>query len=474
MLFFVALFVLGCLSAFVFTKFKPVLALLASYLFSILVFPSQVKILSFSPSTIFSYMLFGISVCLAVKDNLYSEKNNKKILSIILIYVCSFFFLLPFGSKMTLIDQIPALKMFVLGVFPFIFFLLLMKKSSDFETIFKYIVVVALFVFAYGIFAYSINQNPYLVFVDIVYSGVAALERMLDESRGGLEGRLGGTIGNPVFYAGLLLILFYNFFALYLGLGKKQKVWRFIIVLSLIGLLINLFLTGSRSSLVALLFGFGIFCLKWMSQRRLAIISAVLISVFVISAYLPIFGKYQVYVNSIVYFWDDSKSEGEIKGSSVEMRLNQLDGLANVVGAEGAIFGLGAGWIQKYISENGMHPVLLGFESLLFSGITQYGIIGFILLYILLFVAMFHLCWMFYRRGNLKGLEFRFIVCYLTSYIIYAFMTGPFFWEFFLCSYVIILKYFLDKNREKSLLLKKLYLICQLKNNSVPNADSSI
>lgn len=87
---------------------------------------------------------------------------------------------------------------------------------------------------------------------------------------------------------------------------------------------------------------------------------------------------------------------------------------------------------------------------------------------------MFHLCWMFYRRGNLKGLEFRFIVCYLTSYMIYAFMTGPFFWEFFLCSYVIILKYFLDKNREKSLLLKKLYLICQLKNNSVPNADSSI
>ena len=41
------------------------------------------------------------------------------------------------------------------------------------------------------------------------------------------------------------------------------------------------------------------------------------------------------------------------------MRMDQLDGLADVVGVKGAFFGLGTGWVQKYISENGIHPVLL-------------------------------------------------------------------------------------------------------------------
>lgn len=471
MLFFLAIFLLGCLSAFLFTRFNVIVAALAAYLFSVIVFPPQVKIFSFSPSTIFSYILFLFSLYYGFSKGAYFKDSNKKLIYVILTYLSVFFFLLPLGVDMTFLEQIPALKLFVLGIFPYLFFSSLIKNSVQVESILKYIVVVSLLVFAYGIYSYMTNQNLYLMLVSVVYSSVSGLEKMLEESRGGLEGRLGGTIGNPIFYAGMLLILFFLLLALYINISPKKKLWRYTILVSLSALFLNMFFTGSRSSLVALILGFGMFCVKWWSKARLTIAFTAIVTLFIVGMSFPIFGKYQVFVDSIVYFWDDSKSVGEIKGSSVAMRLYQLDGLADVVGAKGALFGLGTGWVQKYISANGMHPVLLGFESVFFSGVAQYGIIGFFLLYILLFVAMFHLSWHFYRQSKIKFNQFWLISCYLTSYVIYAFMTGPFFWEFFLGGYVILLKYFLCKEKEKTIFEN---LLGVLKEKRKKNAESSI
>lgn len=458
MLFFLAIFVLGCLTAFLFSHYNVIVAAMATYLFSVIVFPSQVKILLFSPSTILSYFLFVCSLYYGFGRGAFYKEENKKILYVILIYLLVYILLLPLGIDMTISEQIPAFKLFVLGIFPYVFFLSLIKNSIQVERILKYIVIVSLFVFAYGIYSYLTNQNLYLMLVSIVYSSISGLEKMLEESRGGLEGRLSGTIGNPIFYAGMLLILFFQILALYINVSPKKRFWRYTILVSLLALFMNMFFTGSRASLVALLLGFGVFCLKWWSKTRLAIALVSIVTLFFVGMKFPVFGKYQVYVDSIVCFWDDSKSEGEIKGSSVEMRLNQLDGLSDLVGVKGSLFGLGSGWVQKYVSKNGMHPVLLGFESVFFSGVAQYGIIGFFLLYILLFIAMFHLSWYFYKQSKISFNQFWLVGCYIFSYVIYAFMTGPFFWEFFLGGYVILLKYFLCKEKEKVLLVNFLKL----------------
>ena len=449
MLIFLAIFVLGCLTAFLFSHYNVIVAALATYLFSVIVFPAQVKILLFSPSTILSYFLFVCSLYYGFGKGAFYKEENKKILYVIFIYLLVYIFLLPLGIDMTISEQIPAFKLFVLGIFPYVFFLSLIKNSIQVERILKYIVIVSLFVFAYGIYSYLTNQNLYLMLVSIVYSGISGLERMLEESRGGLEGRLSGTIGNPIFYAGMLLILFFQILALYINVSPKKRFWRYTILVSLLALFMNMFFTGSRGSLVALVLGFGVFCLKWWSKTRLAIALVSIVTLFLVGMKFPVFGKYQVYVDSIVYFWDDSKSEGEIKGSSVAMRLDQLDGLSDLVGVKGSLFGLGSGWVQKYVSKNGIHPVLLGFESVFFSGVAQYGIIGFFLLYILLFIAMFHLSWYFYKQSKISFNQFWLVGCYIFSYVIYAFMTGPFFWELFLGGYVILLKYFLCKGKEK-------------------------
>lgn len=458
MLIFLAIFVLGCLTAFLFSHYNVIVAAMATCLFSIIVFPPEVKLFSFSPFTILSYFLFACSLYYGFSKGSFFKEDNKKIIYVILTYLLIYLLLLPLGIGMRFSEQIPALKLFVLGIFPYIFFASLIKNSIQVEAILKYIVVVSLLVFVYGIYSYSTNQNLYLMLVGIVYSGISGLEKMMGEFRGGLEGRLGGTIGNPVFYAGMLLILFFLLLALYVNIPKNKKGWRYTILLSMFALFLNLFFTGSRASLVAFVLGLGLFCIKWWSKTRLAIAFTIVITSFIVGLNFPIFGKYQVYVDSIIYFWDDSKTDGEIKGSSVAMRMDQLDGLADVVGVKGAFFGLGTGWVQKYISENGIHPVLLGFESIFFSGVTQYGIIGFFLLYILLFIAMLHLTWHFYRQSKIKFNQFWLVSCYIFSYIIYAFMTGPFFWEFFLGGYVILLKYFLCKEKEKVLLVNLLKL----------------
>lgn len=467
MLFFLAIFLGGCLSAFLFSRYKLIVAALATFLFCTIVFPAHVKLFSFSPSTILSYLLFVYSLYYAQKNNLFSRNENRKILYVILLYLVVFIFLLPLGIDMTLPEQVPFLKMYVLGIFPYVFFLYLLNRTSQVETVLKYVTVISLFVFLYGIYSYKTNQNIYLMLVSLVYSSVGGFERMLEESRGGLEGRLGGTIGNPVYYAGLLLILFFLLLALYRNIPKSKKWWKYIVLITLGALFLNTFFTGSRASLVALIIGFGGFCLKWWSKTQLALAFSAMLMVFIMGLSFPVFGKYQVFVDSIIYFWDDSKSQGEIKGSSLAMREYQLEGLANLVGPKGAFFGLGAGWVSKYIAKNGMHPVLLGFESLFFSGVVQYGLIGFFLLYILLFIGMLHLCWHLKQHSKLSELDFWFMVCYIGSYIVYAFMTGPFFWEFFLGGYVILLKYFLCKieEREKMLQFLKLIKVQKEKNN---------
>ena len=476
MLIFLALLVIGCFAALLFTRFKWITAGLATYLFCVLLFPPQVKIFGFSPSTIFSYFLFAISLYYGIKNKLFTQIDNKKIMAVLLVYMSVYLFLLPLGAGMDFLepDQKDALKIFVLDVFPFAFFSYLLRNSRQVESILKYISVVGLFVFVYGVYSYATQQNLYIMLVSAVYSDVAGFEKMLEESRGGLEGRLGGTIGNPVFYSGLLLILFYFILGLYLKLSKKQFFWKLILLASMGGLFMNVFFSGSRSSLVALFLGFGCFCLKWWSKARLAISFTAVVFVLILGMSFPVFGKYQVFVDSIIYFWDDSKSKGEIKGSSVAMRQYQLEGLADVVGAKGAVFGLGAGWISKYIHRNGMHPVLLGFESLFFNAVTQYGIVGFFLLYLLFFLAMLHLCWHYKQLSRIGELDFWFMSCFVFSYVVYAFMTGPYFWGLFLCGYALLLKYFLYKNDEQKKLLNFMKVIKVLKDKKTEDAQGSI
>ena len=75
---------------------------------------------------------------------------------------------------------------------------------------------------------------------------------------------------------------------------------------------------------------------------------------------------------------DINNEKGDVSGSSVEMRLNQLEG-AIKEGSKNPLFGLGYDWTGYYMGLKGVHPICLYFESLIYIIICNSGVFGFFL-----------------------------------------------------------------------------------------------
>lgn len=57
--------------------------------------------------------------------------------------------------------------------------------------------------------------------------------------------------------------------------------------------------------------------------------------------------KMQTYIESAVFFWDQSKSNAaEINGSNVDMRINQIETTVFDVSKENLLFGYGLGYLE--------------------------------------------------------------------------------------------------------------------------------
>ncbi len=420
----------------------------ALFLFVLIVFPPCVKVFSFSPSTIVTYVTLFY-----VLSQMYLQKNWRnnatlQIIGVFAIYFAAYVFSMPFASGMSFLGQMPAVKQFLLDMLVPLSMVIIFRKSEECVSVQRYAVILVLVTCIYGIYTYSIGTNLYSLLVQIHYPDANDFEQYMEEERAGLEGRIGGFIGHPVFYAGMMMILFYLilFFSLQC-LKRKNKIWLAISVVAMLGIGINMFLTGTRSAMVATAVGLIYYGIKVLSYSKILIIALSFAGLVGVMMAFPIFGKYQPMVDSIVYFWDDDKTAGEIKGSSVSMRLNQLEGTFDIISGPKIFFGNGAGWVRKYMEKNGKHPVLLGFESLLFSGLVQYGVLGFLLIYGGLFISMVYVN----QKLNAGNENRHLINALVLSYVVYAFLTGAFSFSTFLVVYVILMKSVMLTEREDSI-----------------------
>lgn len=430
-------------------KYSLRLWLVLMYITTFILISGSLKIFSFSVSTLFSYSAFALAFYYTI-TNKQESKFNKSVITILLINVLVYFFLMFLSTDVPISKQLSYHReTFLILQFPF-FISVLIHDKKDLFAVFKCICIVCFIMCSYGVYCYVTQSNVYITTVNLLYPTDMAevFERSITSDRGGLTGRISSTVHDPVFYAGLLVSLICIVFSCFSGLQKNKKKIVFILLILLV---INLILTGSRSGMVAIIIGglYILFCFtNIVTKVKIAFYGIMTYILFLTLNVSSIFGDHQALIESVIFFWDESSSE-KIGGSSTSMRIDQFNGTIDLIsGNLSFLFGKGYGWIAEYISQNGMHPVLLGFESLVFSGFIQYGIIGFILLYVVLFILLFRLN----KKYSLKDKKSYVLAnALLFSYSTYALFTGPFYMGFFLGMYILMVKSRCILSREEEL-----------------------
>lgn len=204
----------------------------------------------------------------------------------------------------------------------------------------------------------------------------------------------------------------------------------------LILLLSNLLISGVRTGIAATAIAGIYFLIRYKKSKSLligGIIACVLLVVIDMNPDLS---------NLFSSFVDISGKKSDVSGSSIQMRLSQLNGALDVIKGH-EWFGRGYGWAQYYLEIHGTHPVLLAFESLFFIVICNSGIAG-IIVWSLFFVALF--------RIPRKVLTSKFDIYTIDSLIIlfffYTMGTGEYgYMKFFALFYSFLLGLLLNMER---------------------------
>jgi hypothetical protein len=282
----------------------------------------------------------------------------------------------------------------------------------------------------YAIYCFFSGLNPYVTVLSILYRAQDNAEVFANTERGGLVGRVQSTTFHPMFWSVILVL---SLFASYIFYHKDRKM-LFYTIAPLV--MINLLICGVRSGIFAFFAGLLVFFTRSSSRSILILFSCVLF-LFLIGIDTSIFGQYQPYVDSIVHFADTEKN---IRGSTVQSRLSQLDGAVNLWVNGGLIVGKGFGWCANYYATKGDHPAVLGFESIVYIVIIDSGVLG-IILWTWLFYSFFRLNHLYSHNRDVKfNINYRIIESLIVSFIVFLTATGIFGLNYFLIILVLVIK----------------------------------
>lgn len=315
------------------------------------------------------------------------------------------------------------------------------NKATHLKLLNNSIQICLIFFCLYGLFCYFASNNPILNILNL-YFGQSndILNSFSEELRGGLSGRIQGLTNHPLEYGGIMLCFFF-----YILNNVQQKKRKPLVDYGLLCLIsINIFLTGSRAAIISLLL--GIFLYIYINNQ-IKLKTKIQISVyflggyFLLMTYSSFFDTFSDFINSIIFFWEKNDT---VKGSNLNMRLTQLDAAFGLISRDtnSYLFGLGDGWVRDYaLRHNGLHPVLLGFESILFIGLIEYGIIGFVVLTCGVFFMLLKLS----RKYHTSNVTTIMIISFFT----FQMFTGKYSWLTFLILTSIVLKINIIQHKER-------------------------
>lgn len=292
---------------------------------------------------------------------------------------------------------------------------------------------------AYGLFLTTMpGINPYLMFINPIFglefneayaAGNSGLSSNTELVEGRLFGRISSVFNHPMTYG--LNLGFFFIFCLYF-LRHKPKV----MIGTLACIFVAILVSGTRTPIGALGVT-GLFIILYLRKFKFFIYG---LTAFIVVIYgtQMISSEAGEYMASII-----SSDDSNTRGSSITMRLEQLEGCLDIVKND-FLFGKGYGWSNWYNVTYGTHPKALWFESILFTVLVNTGVLGLIL-------------WGAVIRGYYKYISLKIKDTYTRTiflalflyYLVYSLITGDFGINYFLIFYVVLLGLLSQIQQEK-------------------------
>lgn len=288
----------------------------------------------------------------------------------------------------------------------------------------------------YGLFLMQMKGlNPYTSFISD-YFGIkdsaekfSQIETRLDFST---AAKIQATMIHPMTWTLMLCFSIIIFSAMYLK-TKNKILW---ILIGLIGF--NILISGVRTGIAAIVIGFMYYLIRY---RKFKLIFVTIIFLFLV---ISIINTNENMKNIFTSFIDIKGTKSNVNGSSITMRLDQLNGsIEEIIGHE--LAGKGYGWNGYYMSLHGYHPVILAFESLLFVVLCNSGYIG-LLSWIFFFLLLYRL----HRKLLYEKTDILLMDTFVITFAAYSIGTGDYgYMSFFAIFHSFLFSYLVNINKSK-------------------------
>ncbi len=311
-------------------------------------------------------------------------------------------------------------------------------------TYFKWALIISITIACiYGVFLIKLGGiNPYTTLVTHYFNlNDFAFDYSSGESRLSFSSaeKIQSTMLHPMTWTLLLCFLFIVFVVLYL----KTTQYLYLILLGLISF--NILISGVRTGIAALAIGFFYYFIRYRNFKVIGWgIALILILALVVQSNDDL-------MNLFASFVDISGTKSSVQGSSIALRLEQLQGTLNEINTH-FLVGKGYGWNNYYLSTHLTHPVILAFESLVFVVLCNSGILG--------ACVWITFIWLLYRlhRSILKAKDDYYLMDVLVLvYIAYAIGTGEYgYIQFFAIYHSFLLAYLFNNQTKKEKLAREI------------------
>lgn len=305
-------------------------------------------------------------------------------------------------------------------ILPFVIWNYSAKDSKLSGQLRKTMIVCIFIAFVYGLFlTTTAGQNPYQMLI-MATNGQEWNAGYAEVGGGRMFGRISSVFGHPMTYGlflGMALVYIYT---------VRDYLNKYVALLLIFGIIAAIFLCGIRSPIGALFATVLVFLFLNHKIKLMVQVGVVGCLGYAIISSVPDLNSY---VESI---FSDDKSE--VAGSSMEMRLEQLDGCLTEI-RNNPIFGKGYGWVGYYKENFGDHPVILAFESLSYVVLCNSGFLG-VCIWIVFLIYLF-------KNTNrcIQNKETSISALVLTTYYLaYSMITGEYgYMKYLILFYIMIL-----------------------------------